>query len=220
MEATSQFKSGDHVVHPRRREWGQGVVEQAININHQGQSAQRLVVQFRNKGRVTVNTAVAPLAAADAATATLTAPEPEPTPMETAAANDDSANGWLNSLSTQPRQTALWKLPETMTDPFATAKRRLLATLESCRFDDAPSNPRSMLEWAMNQTGLDDPLSQFTRSEIEQAWPRFKRDRDNHLKELVSQLKRKNENETLREVAQAVRLNPAATSALDRAQRR
>jgi hypothetical protein len=218
MEAISQFKSGDRVVHTRRREWGQGVVEQATNIKHDGQPAQRLVVQFRNKGRVTVNTAIAPLAAADVSP--LSDPTPEPTPVATPApANDDSMGGWLNSLSSQPRQTALWKLPDAMTDPFASGKRRLLATLESCRFDDAPTNPRSMLEWAMNQTGLDDPLSVFSRPEIEQAWPRFKRDRDAHLVELAQQLRRKGENDTLREVAQAVRLNNAARNALEKALR-
>ncbi len=62
MTEQREFQRGDVVIHPRRPEWGRGVVKEASHITYQGDAAQRVAVQFANKGRVVINTAVAPLA--------------------------------------------------------------------------------------------------------------------------------------------------------------
>src|SRR5437016_271490 len=102
MAQSVAFKRGDVVVHPRRPEWGEGTVDHATNLPQEGEHAQRLVVIFANHGRVTINTAVAPLIAA-------TAKGPVST-MTTARTNPSDANptpvvapgpgrGWLDSLA-------------------------------------------------------------------------------------------------------------------------
>ena len=178
MEGTGIFKRGDVVVHQRRPEWGEGVVDHAINIVYQGKSAQRVVVKFVNQGRVTVNTAVAPLANKTS--------EGFMSSSSTSAYPSQSGRGWLASLE-KPNQRELWSLPEALTDPFTGLGERLKATMETYRFS---TEARSLIEWAAGQTGLNDPLSNHNRHELEQAFARFARDRDLHLAELVRTIKR------------------------------
>ena len=125
--------------------------------------------------------------------------------------------GWLSALE-QERQGRrngdhfeLWELPEAMTDPFSGLGQRLDATLDSFQYS---TEARSLIEWAVIQTGLNDPLTKYTRQELEQAFPRYARDRDAHLKELVLTLKRSNDQETLKK-ARKHKLAPAR-AALDR----
>ncbi len=199
------FERGDVVTHPSRPEWGQGVVRQAASLQHQGQFAQRLTIDFANKGRVVINTAVAPLA-----------PKGKGTDHSMTTANTTSSGkGWLDRLekANSGSKHELWDLPHDMTDPFASLGQRLTATLNSFRFS---TEARALIDWAVAQTGLDDPLSKYTRHELEQAFPRFARDRNNHLHDLVRQLKRRNERRLLDQIRSKTRV-PAARAALDKA---
>ncbi|MFA9479207.1 hypothetical protein ACERK3_13020 [Phycisphaerales bacterium AB-hyl4] len=128
---------------------------------------------------------------------------------------NDVGSGWLEQLeqATRNRSHELWELPDTMTDPFASTRSRLQATLESYRFS---TDARSLIEWATMQTGLNDPLTKYTRQELEQAFPRFARDRDQHLSSLVRQIKRNGNAAVLNETLQATR-QPAARTALAKA---
>ena len=203
MNQTPRFERGDAVMHPRKPEWGRGVVKDARTITHEGRPAQRLSVEFANRGRVVINTAVAPL----------TTPEK----VQEKHMTTSTSGGWLDSLeksSTGPGHE-LWTLPHELTDPFASLVDRLKATVQTYRFS---TEPRSLLEWATIQTGLDDPLSKYSRSELEHAFPRFARDRDQHVKDLVRQLKRKGMHAELKQVVNKTQL-PAARSALDKAVR-
>ncbi|MEM6553545.1 MAG: hypothetical protein AAF750_15625, partial [Planctomycetota bacterium] len=137
--------------------------------------------------------------------------QPEHTSPDRPAAG---SKGWLDQLE-GPSATDrnLWDLPPDVTDPFATPEQRLEATLKTYRFN---TQPGPLFEWAVTQTGLDDPLSAHTRVELEQAFPRFARDRDAHLRELVKQLKRSNEHEFLRKLMNKTQ-HPPARSALEKA---
>ena len=225
MSEQQPFQRGDVVHHPRRPEWGRGVVKEASRITYKGAAAQRVAVQFANKGRVVINTAVAPLTRGEQAAQTDDARQrpsdsinrphrdSRQPPMQTRSApqqrpesaTDNADAGWLNELE-QAQRTGphgeLAELPEAMTDPFSSPRRRLDATLESYRFTNAP---RSLIDWAVAQTGLDDPLSRHTRHELEEAFERFQRLRDQHLKQLVQQLKQKGEQATLNDALQATR---------------
>lgn len=205
MEQTPRFDRGDAVMHPRKPEWGQGVVKDAHTITHEGRPAQRLAVDFANRGRVVINTAVAPLIT------------PEKAKEQEKTMTTSTSGGWLASLekSATGQGHELWSLPHDLTDPFASLIDRLKATLKTYHFS---TEPRSLMEWATVQTGLDDPLSKYTRSELEQAFPRFARDRDQHLKDLVRQLKRKGLHVELKQVVNKTQM-PAARSALDKAVR-
>ena len=202
MPDTLQFERGDQVIHPRRPEWGDGVVEQANLVQHEGKSAQRLLVRFVNRGLVTLNTGIAPLLHKDAAST-----------MSSTSYSSAREKGWLGSLGRSSGSDELWRLPDAMTDPFLSIQKRLDATLDSYRFS---TEPRSLIDWAIAQTGLSDPLSKYSRPELEQAFPRFARDRDNHLFDMVKSLKRQNQLPMLQQAAQAAK-HPGGRSALQRA---
>jgi len=127
--------------------------------------------------------------------------------------NKASGNGWLGGIGQKSDAVELAKLPDAMTDPFAGVGKRLQATLDSYRFS---TEPRSLIEWGVAQTGLNDPLSKFTRHELEQAFPRFARDRDNHLQELVRLIKKQGKVELFQQALTGSN-NPAARNALQRA---
>ena len=217
------FSIGDEVVHPRRPEWGKGIVRQAAAILHSGVRAQRLTVDFVNKGRAIINTAVAPLIAKGNTSAMSSITSNTASSGSTRGASGGlsegtpgGSGGWLAQLERQAsgrsEQHELWELPDSMTDPFLSDKQRLINTLESYRFS---TEPRALLEWAVQQTGLDDPLTKYTRQQLEQAFPRFERDRNNHLKDLYFGLKRAAQMQTIREAAREVR-NPKGRAAIQK----
>lgn len=228
MAEDQQFQTGDLVAHPRRPEWGSGVVKEARLIQHDGRQAQRLAVEFANKGRVVINTAVAPLerkGSRENMTRTLTSTG---TGHGSSGANGSSASssgvsggasggGWLAQLerASGGAKHELWDLPSSMTDPFEPLHKRLQATLDSYKYS---TEPRSLIDWAVLQTGLDDPLTKYTRSELEQAFPRFARDRDEHLRNLVRQIKRKGDTHVLSEALHRTKI-AAGINALQKAMR-
>ena len=136
------------------------------------------------------------------------------TTRQTARGGQDSnqGSGWLDELDGSNRASELWDLPDALSDPFASVADRLRATLATYRFS---TEPKALIDWAIAQTGLDDPLSKYTRPELEQAFPRFARDRDQHLRDLVRQCKRASDFATLKDVGRG--LFSAAQSALDKA---
>jgi hypothetical protein len=197
-------------MHARRPEWGDGVVDRATTVVHEGRPAQRVIVRFAHQGLVTLNTGIAPLIRKDANNmGTTTTSTTTNTPTNT-------GNGWLGSLGEKQNGEELYHLPEAMTDPFASHGRRLQATLDSFRFGTDPREPRLLLDWAVAQTGLNDPLSKYTRHELEQAFPRFVRDRDNHLFELVKLMKRGGSSDVIQKALRETRY-PSAKNALQRA---
>lgn len=179
-----------------------------MRITYHGKAAQRLIVNFKHHGRVTINTAIAPLMTMGALTAM------SGSTSSNLQGDAVSSGGWLGSLTEQSQQDGqLWQLFPTMTDPFQSIGARLQATLESYRFS---TDPRSLIEWAIAQTGLEDPLSKFTRHELEQAFARFARDRNLHLRDLVRQLKQQGQSEPLDHARQSAQL-PEARQAFLRA---
>jgi hypothetical protein len=207
VNETPRFVPGGEVLHPARPEWGPGIVEQATNITHKGRSAQRLVVQFRGHGRVTINTGVMPLVGKEATQN-----------MSSLGTTRSQTHTDIFGRPERPMEE-LWRLPEATTDPFCSPARRLSATVQTFRFGQDPrKSPRGLMEWAVGQTGLEDPLSRFTRHELEEAFSYFVRSRDQHLRKLVMELKRDGRQDVLRQAVQEARY-PAAKALLERAVR-
>jgi len=197
-----RYQQGDVVTHPRRPEWGQGVVKTAQAIVHEGSAAQRLSIEFANHGRVVINTAVAPLA-----------PKGNKQTMSSSIA---AGKGWLDQLERSNKNShELWELPEALTDVFSSDLQRLNATLDSYKYT---TEPRPLIDWAVVQTGMNDPLTKYTRHDLEQAFARFARNRDLHLKELIRQLKRNGKHQTLAQARSQCKVL-AGQSALERAMR-
>lgn len=204
MNDLGYFSVGDAVAHPRKPEWGRGVVREAGVITHEGKQAQRLRVDFANKRNTIINTAIAPLIAAEAVRNgffTTTGVEKEQQSMSRTPTDKLANAGWLDELETSKGlgKGDLWDLPSSLNDPFSSNEQRLAATLDTFKYS---TEPGPLFQWAVVQTGEDDPLTKYTRVELEQAFPRYARDRDNHLFDLVRQMKREGQLETVRRMAQ------------------
>ena len=167
------WRPGDRLVHTSRPEWGTGVVLSAMSIRQDGHDAQRLSIRFDRAGTKTISTAVATLAI----------------PGTTLAPSTN--HGATKEVSPHPDRAdlarALREIPDAATDPFRPLASRLVATTGLYRFQ--PSG-KLLLDWAAAQTGLADPLSVFSRSDLEEAFVRFRTLLDEHLRGLVHQAKR------------------------------
>lgn len=217
------WKSGDVILHTGRPEWGKGVVVSAESVTASGGGgAQRLVVRFDRAGTKAISTEFATLARAHTAAvldglahrslAERGPPSAAPTP------NSTSPSATPAPFSTpsegQPEgpvdAQALTRLPEDATDPFTTPARRLAATLGLYRFHERGS---SLLDWAAMQTGLRDPLTRFSRHELEQQFRRFQAALEAHLKRVVKDVRRADPGSIAAIVAAA---SPAAQLAMKR----
>ena len=217
MSNNNRFDRGDIVSHPKRPQWGAGVVRDVSVITHEGRPAQRLTIDFANHGRVVINTGVAALVPKDQVDSSSSAPLRFAHSSEVS--NTMTANGtqkgWLDQLEQARglKQHELWELPDDMTDPFSTEWARLVATLRSFQYS---TEARSLIDWAVAQTGLDDPMTRYTRQELEQNFQRFAHNRDQHLKELVRSMKRMGEQKLLQQTMSQLQ-NAAAREALKKA---
>ena len=203
MAEHALHQPGDHVVHPARPEWGEGVVAKASAAVLNGRPGQRLVVDFANHGRVTIHTAAVALHTKDLSTQM----------SHTTSSTPDK--GWLNALEQARDGEDLTRLGDALTDPFSSLAARLKATLDAYRFS---TEPRNLIDWAVAQTGLDDPLATYTRHELEKQFPFYARAREQHLRELVRTIKREQKHAILDEAVRDTR-NPAARQALRDAMR-
>lgn len=154
------FRSGERVVHQDRPEWGVGVV-----LSSQiGSDGQRLRVRFERAGLKTLSV--------------------PPAAVEHQGADSsgaDAPSDRLAGLDEDAVSEVMTGLPEATRDPFTSVAARLAATLRLYRFEPTGS---SIIDWAASQSGLADPLSRFTRHELEALFRAFERRRDAHLKRL------------------------------------
>lgn len=200
MAEVVRYNVGDKVRHRTRPEWGEGTIASAQAATHDGRSTQRLVINFANHGRVTLNSAMAPIAPAD----TVNSPAGKP-----------SGGGWLRELEGKDiNADALSDLPEEVSDPFATLSRRIRLTGDLYRFK---REPRSVMEWAVAQSGLTDPLTRFSRNDLEQQFIAFEQARDAHLRSLLVAAKKAGDTAAMNEAAQ--HQLPEARAATERLKR-
>ena len=192
-----EWKLGDRVVHGAKPEWGTGEVRSAESIVQDGVRCQRLTVRFDRAGVKTLSTAFAVLRARE------DAPEPLSEPETTI--DDPLAPKGIDY------QERLLAIPEDATDPFRSHRSRLVSTLGLFRFTAAGA---SLLDWAASQTGLKDPLSKFSRHELERHFDRFRANLDTHLKKLAFEMRKADPKGLAEAVAGAA---PEARQALRRA---
>jgi len=205
------LKPGDRVRHAGRPEWGVGAVQSTEASAHEGKPCQRVTVRFEREGLKTLSTAFADLRSADQF-ATVKEPRPTPDGPVSAGLSDDVGSEVMipESDAVSPEQL-LQSVPEPATDPFASPRRRLAATLDLYRFTGQGA---SLLDWAAMQTGMKDPMTRLNRHELEKLFERFRMNLDTHLRKLVKEIRRQDP-AALAELSASA--GPAAKHALRRA---
>ena len=201
---TREWSYGDKVVHTGKPEWGVGLVTGASGAVHEGRPCQRVVVRFERAGVKTLSTAFAELKPASEVPALALAEAMDVgegseasnghgvkagigAAVNGSSHNGDGEGGWLEKAGAPTPTEVMTRLPDATTDPFTTLAQRLKATIGLYRFTDSGG---SLLDWAAAQSGLKDPLSRFSRHELEQVFRRFCFVRDEHLKRLVLEMKK------------------------------
>lgn len=181
---THRFQTGDRVKHRQRPEWGLGTVTKAEDMAASGKVSQRVSVRFPGAGLKVLNTNYAELdvvskdEAKEIATNGVTRSR-----REIIESNGDEEPHWLAPVQEQQLEQKLLSIPEQARDRFNSIKSRLRFTFDLYRFD---RSGKGLMDWAVAQSGLDDPLSTFTRHELEVKFDRWTATRDDHLKSLLS----------------------------------
>lgn len=225
VQTTKLWAFGDRVVHTGCPEWGAGVITQAAKTVQDGKPCQTLTIRFDRAGVKKISTAFAHLVPAETATRLVEY-------AQSGGADDikqhNKANGtpgggsvtvtkddeFLAKLRGVPVESDLRvqmaRLPDDATNPFNDAVARFKFTLGLYRFTPTGG---SLLDWAVMQSGLSDPLSRFNRHELEKFFDAFAVARDNHLKKVAFEAKKQDALQTSAVARQAL---PAAQQALRR----
>ncbi len=179
--STPKFTKGDRVLHTSRPEWGIGTVVKAEEETVKGRPAQRLAVRFPNAGLKTISTAHAALQLV-----TDGAPGGSEDGQTDSLAGWDkmTESDWLGEVAQRKVQEVMVSLNGEVRDPFTALEKRLSVCLNLFRFD---RTGRSLIDWAVAQSGLDDPLSRFTRHELEVLFDQWATRRAEHLQKLLAQ---------------------------------
>ena len=182
-ETMTGFQFGDRVRHPRRPEWGTGCVTAVEKQHVNGADAQRVSVRFTNGGLKTIVTATVALELIADDEAPAQGSVDDRTSMQEI---DSLANsGWLAGVAEQKLEERMIELPMDVRDPFDSIETRLHRTIDLFRFD---RSGRGLMEWAIAQSGLDDPLARFARQDLEQFFDRWEAARADHLRSLAAEI--------------------------------
>ena len=191
----TQFAPNDQLRHPGKPEWGTGTVLTAQSATHEGKPCQRLTVRFSGAGKKTINTGFAKLVplgnpAQDDTPKADSAPQSPKKPAQRPAAPPPQAQATPANEPPPEKPLVIARLqglPAGLADPFRSIEDRLAATFTAYRY--RPGD-RTLLEWAVAQTGLADPLSVLSRHELEEHYTTFRIRLDQHLKALLDEARR------------------------------
>ncbi len=177
-EAHAMMSQGMQIRHRQRPEWGIGSITRVETLTRSGVVDQRIWIRFPNAGLKTLLRSAADLEIMGG----------EAAPEHTFAARHHAADGgWLGAISTKKPEAAMSELPPEATDPFLPLETRLAHLRGLYRFSPTGS---SLMDWAVAQSGLDDPLSRFTRTDLEGHFKLFVMDRDAHLPKLLGEARK------------------------------
>ncbi len=177
MPTPVTYTQGMQIRHRQRPEWGVGVISRTEPLTRAGLRDQRLWIKFGAAGLKTLLASAADLEVVEGTGAA----------EHTFAARESASDGgWLGQITKRRPEQAMSELLPEATDPFLTAERRLRVLLSLYRFD----GQAKLIDWAVAQSGLDDPLSRFNRTELEAFYKEWSQERDVALKRLVSDFRR------------------------------
>jgi hypothetical protein len=218
------LSAGDKVRHRQRPEWGIGSVTKTELLTRQGSRDQRLWIRFANAGLKTMLASVADLERLDAAAAAPAGQSGSKAPFQPGASIEETLvareaaqeGGWLGAIAKKRPEDAMVGLPASASDPFLPFAKRAEIVLGLYRFQ--PTGGK-LIDWAVAQSGLDDPLARFNRHELEVFFERWTFERDLALVRLAQEARLSSESsaELERRVAAAP---PALQPAIQKALRR
>lgn len=175
------IKTGAKVRHPARPEWGTGIVSKTELFTGDAGADLRVWVKFPSIGVRTLIASIAKLELIEAsADEPVTSVYARPTITEV----DASRGGLASDTGFRKAEDLMTSLPLDATDPFASIKTRLERTLKLYRFDGTAAK---LIDWAVAQSGLDDPLTRFNRQELEVLYKRWLFNLDAHLVRLMQE---------------------------------
>ena len=173
------FEFGDQVRHPERPEWGVGTVSKVEVTPVGGTPTQRITVRFPNAGIKVLNDTAARLErVVEESTAVAAGHSTESIDAIDRMREDDL----LAPVASRKLTELMTAIPEPCRDPFRSLEDRIRSTLGLYRFDDGG---KGLIDWAVMQTGLDDPLARFNRHELEEHFRRWSHEREQHLRKLL-----------------------------------
>lgn len=210
------FKYGDRVRHVKRPEWGVGTVQKSESAAVNGQPFQRISVRFPNAG-------IKRLMSGHALLQRVEQHEEETMSNHSAIENSTSNSNfgiwdsmtesdWLSPVAQRKIREVMTTLPEEIRDPFNSYAKRLAATLNLYRFD---RSGRGLMDWAVSQSGMKDPLTRFSRQELEQLFDRWQQQLNSHLAKLLESATSGEDRRTANELLRSA--PPAAKNAARRA---
>ncbi len=180
MISPTLYTQSMQVRHRQRPEWGQGAITRIETLTRAGVRDQRLWIKFENAGLKTLLALGADLEILEGSGAA----------EHTFAAREiASEGGWLGQIAKTRPEEAMSQLQPDASDPFLTPERRLKVLLSLYRFDSTAR----LIDWAVAQSGLGDPLSRFNRTQLEAFYKDWTRERDVTLHRLVSEYRRRRE---------------------------
>ena len=181
MTATVRIEFGDQVRHRNHPEWGTGSVAKAEDTVAGGKPSQKVTIRFPNAGIKVIQSV----------SGTLERVDPEAVASDEASSADRleeidrmSQDDLLAPVASRKLVEIMVAIPEPCRDPFRSLEGRIESTLALWRFDDGGSG---LYDWAVMQTGLDDPLTRFNRHELEEHYKRWSHEREQHLKRLLQE---------------------------------
>ena len=180
-----KHKQGDRVIHPGRPEWGIGEVMKVELITRDGRPDRRVWIKFPNEGTKTVLASIAGLETIEKPISEVAAESDTLLDRE-----DSHESGWLGAIAKNRQEEAMIAIPDRATDPFVAASGRLKFIYGLYRFNKSGG---SIIEWAIAQTGLDDPLARFNRHELEEFFDRWCWERDRVLARTIDEARRDGE---------------------------
>lgn len=177
---TLQF--GDRVRHGSHPDWGIGSVVKVEAVEDHDGHVPRISVRFPDHGLEVLVGREVPLSVVDEPCCEPAAMGPRPPIAEV----EDLERAGMDSAIEQKLMEIMRSIPIACRDPFNGPEIRLRNTLELYRYD---TSGRGLIEWACTQTGMDDPLTRFNRTELEAYFQRWSHDRDEHLGQLLYEMR-------------------------------
>ena len=84
--------------------------------------------------------------------------------------------------SNEKLEEIMFAIPMACRDPFNTLEHRMRRTLDLYKYD---TSGKGLMHWAMAQTGMDDPLTRFNRTELEVYFKQYSFLLKKHLLKLL-----------------------------------